>query len=198
METVPFVSQENFSIAKLDEDIFIEMAKKIFNSLGFSALNKYYYCLKSCKDEITLILNSLYIYLDNNDKESIEKSYSELFKIKDTILDTIQLLNYNLKIDITYFEIIEYFENINVKDLNHYENGELIISKLHQEWITRLINLSHYYNLKNQEVDEIICKKSKSKINQLSNWFKKALTNSSKSNVSNSKIDLEALEYIDY
>ena len=87
MEIIPLFSKEHGSIAKLDEDIFIEMAKKIFNSLGFSALNKYYYCLKSCKDEIALILNSLYIYLDNNDKENIEKSYSELVKIKDTILN---------------------------------------------------------------------------------------------------------------
>ena len=161
-------------VSKLDEDIFIEMAKEIYIKTGFVGLNTYYHQLKKSKNEIVSILLNHYTYIDDNDIPNINKSFEKMQEIKDGILNCIIKIFNEHATNITFLNILDYFNTITIKDLNHYENGDMIISKLHFEWLERIRQLEYYYRTVDKDKDECLVKHKKHKKGMLG-WVRHAL-----------------------
>jgi hypothetical protein len=165
----------HYKVGKLDEDIFIEMAKEIYIKTGFANFNTYYHQLKKSKNEIVSILLKHYTYIDDNNTHGIQKSLEEMHEIKNEILKCITYIFIEHATNITYHNILNYFNIITFNDLIHYENGDMIISKLHLEWLDRIRKLEDYYRTVDKEKDEYLVENKKHKKGMIG-WVKYAFT----------------------
>ena len=140
------VAYETYELSKTSEDVFIEMAKYLYDTYGFAKLNEYYIFLKEKKREIVIIFCNLTEFICNEDKAKIEECFYDFLMIKSDIVCKLTEMDDLFDGNPIFWQINNYFKKIKLNDLLYTENDELIISREHKVWIARIRNLSNYYN----------------------------------------------------
>lgn len=131
------------SISLLLEDLFIRFGKYINDTQGFKEFTDYYLETRKYQRDLSFELHQ---YYDAVDEENIKEQMEILSKIV-CITDIYRSIFINLTNDSFLNEFEEYFRNKkkNIDEINHYENNDLIISRLHSEWLLRSKQLEIYY-----------------------------------------------------
>ena len=76
MSLVPY---ETYELSKTSEDVFIEMAKYLYDTYGFAKLNEYYIFLKEKKREIVIIFCNLTEFISAMTTKQRLKNVSVIF-----------------------------------------------------------------------------------------------------------------------
>ena len=163
-------------LVEMNDDDFLNMAIHIYETYGFGKLGKYYSIIRIMSDKLIRKFQELYSYFDNEDTENIKKTIAEFSIIKRDFLHNIIDIDKMLMNNKTFIKILYYFDDINIKDLDHRENGDCIISFIHMEWLKRIDNIGCYYQSISDAIDTKI---TKSKSRGIMGYIRKALTSSS-------------------
>ena len=159
-------------LVEVDDDDFLNMAIYINETYGFAKLGKYYGDIRDLNDKLIDTFLNLYDYIDNQDKENIDKIIEKFNDIKEKFIHHIIDIDKMLLNNEIFIKILDYFHEINLVDLDHRKNGECIISSLHMEWLKRVDKIGSFYQSISEEINDKIVK---SKSRGLMGYFRKAL-----------------------
>lgn len=126
------------------DDLFIAFGKYIYLKQGFTVFRKYYNDTCEFKIQLVFLLLQYYKVLDLSDTD----------KINGMLMKIVNLVNnYHASLlDFTDEDFSSKFATYftknknNLSQLDHRENGELVVSQIQVEWTIRIKNLENYYN----------------------------------------------------
>ena len=139
-------------LVKNNDDIFLQMGKYIYETYGFKPLNKYYIVLKEQKRILVNIFLELTRNINSKDEEKINESFNKLNSVRDNIIEKIKFIDTKYFQNPLYLEIVLSFNKITKDDLIYTQNENMIISKVHLDFLRTIHKVGEYYNQINTKI----------------------------------------------
>ena len=127
------------------DDLFVEVAKDIYQNQGYEKLKTFYLDATGFKHELNVSLLPYYYSLQLEDEESQNNLLSEIL-IK--VMNFQQSFNLDIRNPHLRRKVTEYFQisKKNINGLDPQKNGDFCISKIQLDWEVHTRNLDVYYN----------------------------------------------------
>ena len=160
----------NTNISIILEDLFIRFGKYINETYGFEEFTEYYLNTRKFQRDLSIELHQYYDAIDENNQKEQLKQITKIICITDIYRSTfIHLVN-----EIFIGEFENYFrkKKKNISEISHYENNDLIISRLHSEWILRSKQIEAYYDYLVEENTKSLSTKNRSILDRFIEYIK--------------------------
>ena len=154
--------QNNYEVIEFrNNNLFLQIGKKICREQGINNFNKYYMRVNQFKNDLDQSLLEYYCYLDIKYTEGINKQIKKMINLMDTfkidIYDSFLVLDGDTE---SITKINEYFQEkkANIDDMDPQKNGRLCVSRLQEEWLRINFDIENYYEEIRAEINRPIKK----------------------------------------